>query len=134
MVVRNRYVAPGPDRQRLRNEVRNTMTINEIDVTQLAAVLDSGPDTQVTLIDVRMPDEFESERVPGAVLIPLPQLPDRIGEIPNSGTIHIICRSGNRSMTACEFLSARGYDTCNIAGGTIAWAESGRTIEGGAVT
>lgn len=104
------------------------MTINEIDVDQLATVLESGAEATVTLIDVRMPDEFESERVPGAVLIPLPELPDHVDEIPTGGVVYVICRSGNRSMTACEFLSSRGLETCNIAGGTIAWVESGRTI------
>lgn len=110
------------------------MSINEIEVTELASVIEDDTDRTVTLIDVRMPDEFEAERVPGALLLPLPELPDRFGEIPLDGTVYIICRSGNRSMTACEFLSARGYDTCNIAGGTIAWAESGRTIHSGPVT
>lgn len=106
------------------------MPINEIDVNALASVLSD----EVTLIDVRMPDEFVAERVPGAVLIPLPELPDRLDDIPSDrGTIYIICRSGNRSMTACEFLSARGYDTCNIAGGTIAWADSGRSINSGPI-
>lgn len=104
------------------------MAITEIDVTALASILTE----EVPLIDVRMPDEFEAERVPGAVLIPLPELPDRLGDVPSDkGTVYVICRSGNRSMTACEFLSARGYDACNIAGGTIAWAESGRPIHSG---
>lgn len=103
------------------------MAIIEIDVEQLARAMS---DT-VTLVDVRMPDEFEAERVPGAVLLPLPELPDRVGEIPREETVFIICRSGNRSMTACEFLAAQGFETRNVAGGTLAWIESGRPTEAG---
>lgn len=106
------------------------MTIDEIDIRALQAVLADG----ATLIDVRMPDEFESERVPGAVLVPLPELPDRIGEIPETGTVYVICRSGNRSMVACEFMAARGYEVANIAGGTLAWIAADLPIESGPST
>ncbi|MEI2637905.1 MAG: rhodanese-like domain-containing protein [Microthrixaceae bacterium] len=103
--------------------------ISEISVEELDGVLAEG----VVLIDVRMPDEYEEQRVPGAVLIPLPELPERFVEIPTGGVIHLICRSGARSMKACEFLSAKGYETLNVIGGTTAWAESGRPTESGSL-
>lgn len=101
--------------------------IEEIDVAALEARLSE----HVTLIDVRMPDEFASRRVPGATLIPLPELPERYGEIDPTDTVFVICQAGGRSLRACEFLAAKGYNTINIAGGTGAWAESGRPTESG---
>lgn len=101
--------------------------IPEIHVDVLAPLLDDG----AVLIDVRMPDEFEAVRVPGAQLVPLPELPDRWGEIPDAEVLYVVCRSGARSLKACEFLAARGRRAVNVAGGTIAWAESGRPTASG---
>lgn len=101
--------------------------IEEIEVEDLEARLAAG----AVLIDVRMPDEFEERRVPGARLIPLPELPDRVDEIDATVEVLIICRSGARSMRACEFLATQGVTAINIAGGTNAWADSGRTTETG---
>jgi rhodanese-related sulfurtransferase len=41
----------------------------------------------------------------------------------------VICRSGVRSLRACEFLADRGVDVVNVAGGTLAWQLSGRAVE-----
>ena len=103
--------------------------IAEIDVNDLASLLEQD----ATLVDVRMPDEFEQARVPGAVLIPLPELPDRIGEITAAGDLYVICKSGARSARACEFLTARGRNAINVAGGTLAWVESGRPTDTGPI-
>ncbi len=96
--------------------------IPEIAVDALAALAES--DSPITLIDVREPHEYEEVHATGAVLIPLGEVVDRKDELP-AGPIHIICRSGARSMTACEALSPLGYDVTNIAGGTLAWVEAG---------
>ncbi|MCX6525243.1 MAG: rhodanese-like domain-containing protein, partial [Actinobacteria bacterium] len=53
--------------------------IPEIDVETLSTALDDG----AVLIDVRMPDEYQEAHVPGAILIPLPELPERLGELPD---------------------------------------------------
>lgn len=99
------------------------MQIPEIDVDELARRRDEGP---ITLIDVREPDEYEAVHVPGAILIPLATLPDRLDEIPTAGVVHLICRTGGRSMRAAEWLGAEGRAAVNVAGGTLAWLESGR--------
>ena len=41
----------------------------------------------------------------------------------------MICRSGGRSLRACEFLADRGVEVVNVAGGTLAWQLSGRKVE-----
>ena len=43
----------------------------------------------------------------------------------------MICKSGARSMRAAEFLAANGIDATNVAGGTMAWIDSGRPIAEG---
>ena len=101
--------------------------ITEISVDELASLLDSG----APVIDVRMPDEYEEAHVAGAVLVPLPELPERLGQIPDESRSYIICKMGGRSMKACEFLATQGYDVVNVAGGTQAWIESGRPIVSG---
>jgi len=44
------------------------------------------------------------------------------------GPVHVICKSGGRSMRACEFLDEQGVDAVNIAGGTMSWVMSGRDV------
>lgn len=98
-----------------------------IDIATLRERLDEG----APLIDVREPDEYTEARAPGARLVPLGQLPDRMGEIPTDQTVYVICRSGGRSAKAVEHLRANGVDAVNVAGGTMAWIEAGHTVETG---
>jgi rhodanese-related sulfurtransferase len=103
------------------------VTIEEITVDRLAELRDQG----ALVLDVRNPDEFVEARVPGVLLIPLPELPGRHGEIPPADTVYVICRSGARSLKAGEFLESQGRTAVNVAGGTLAWIESGRPVDSG---
>lgn len=103
------------------------MDIAEVDVDELADRLDRG----APLVDVRQPQEYAEARVPGAVLIPLDQIPERLHELPD-GDLHLICRTGGRSAKAAEFLATQGRDATNVAGGTVRWIESGRPVDRGA--
>lgn len=99
--------------------------MNEISVHDLESVLVSG----ARLIDVREPDEYSSGHVPGAISVPLGQVPDRVEECCETGrTTYMICRSGARSANACEFLADKGFDVVNVVGGTMAWMASGRDV------
>jgi rhodanese-related sulfurtransferase len=80
---------------------------------------------------VRNPDEYEHAHVPGARLIPLHELPDRIGEVPAAAEVLVICRTGSRSAIAAEFLAQHGVAAVNVAGGTLEWVHSGRQAPGG---
>lgn len=100
------------------------MTVQEISVDELAPLIEAG----ARLVDVRKPDEFAQARVPGGILVPLATVPDRIDAFRGEGTTYVICRSGARSMRACEFLADRGVDVANVAGGTLAWIASGRDV------
>jgi len=101
--------------------------VPEIDIAELARLRESG----VVVVDVRQPDEFERVRVPGAKLIPLADVPERVEEIPDNERVYVICGSGPRSAKAVEFLNRQGYDTVNVAGGTKAWLEAGLPVEHG---
>ena len=100
------------------------MPVPEISVDELATRLHAG----AFLLDVRQPDEYEAAHVPGAQLIPLAEVPDRLGEIPRGGDVLVICRTGARSLAAAEFLEQQQIPATNVAGGTLAWLESGRDI------
>ena len=104
--------------------------IPEISVDELAALVPSS----VALIDVRNADEYEEARVPGAVLVPLGELQDRVAEVPDDRVVYLICRSGARSMRAAEFLAGFDRNVVNVAGGTLAWIDSGRPVDSGVPT
>ena len=104
--------------------------VPEIETEQLASLLAEG----APLIDVRMPDEYAEARVPGAVLIPLPELGRRTDEVPADRQVYVICATGARSAAAVEALNNAGWDTVNVAGGTKAWAAEGRPVDTGPAT
>lgn len=101
------------------------MAISEITVGELAELLESGS----LLVDVREHHEFDEGHVPGAVHVPLTTVPDNVEKFRGKGPTLVICRSGGRSLRACEFLSDRGIEVVNVAGGTLAWQLSGRDVE-----
>lgn len=105
-----------------------SQTTPEIDVEQLARSAEQG----VAVIDVREPSEYVAGHVPGAHLVPMGQLPSRLGELDRSRPVYVVCASGNRSAAMTDLLVASGYDAYSVAGGTAAWARSGRPVETGA--
>jgi rhodanese-related sulfurtransferase/rubrerythrin len=80
------------------------------------------PGDSFTLLDVRQPAEYESEHIPGAKLIPLPDLGQRIGEIDTDKPTLVYCAIGGRSRVAAQMLSAKGFkEVINLSGGIKAW-------------
>jgi rhodanese-related sulfurtransferase len=98
------------------------VTYTEIEPSEIKRRLANGE--TLTMIDVREYDEVAQGMIPGAVHIPLGELPARIGEIEQAGEIILICRSGARSGRACEYLAMRGMQGVkNMAGGMLKWYE-----------
>lgn len=96
--------------------------LQTITAEQLKARLDSGE--KPFMIDVRELDEVAHGMIPGAIHIPMGEIPDRMNEIPQQDEVIFICRSGNRSGKVCEYLQSMGYDrTVNLIGGMLKWAE-----------
>ncbi len=96
---------------------------HEIESSTLNAMFQSGED--FVLLDVREPDEFEVSRIPGSILIPLGDVPNRLNELNPSTKTVVHCRSGMRSAKACEILIAAGFgDVSNLKGGILDWMQS----------
>ena len=99
----------------------------EVDLDTFAVAYESG----ATVLDVRNPDEYENAHVPGAVLIPLPELAARQDEIPEADLLYVICAAGGRSLTAANALAGAGYNAVSVAGGTNGWIDrGGETVSG----
>jgi adenylyltransferase/sulfurtransferase len=98
------------------------VTEGEIEVTEVKEKLDRGD--QFVLIDVREPHEHQICNIPAAVLIPLGQVPERLGELDPEADIVIHCKSGMRSARACGILKAAGFKHVrNMKGGILAWSD-----------
>jgi sulfur-carrier protein adenylyltransferase/sulfurtransferase len=83
------------------------------------------------LIDVREAWEWEQQRVPGALLIPLSEVPQRLDEIPDDRDVFVHCRLGGRSAKAVEFLREHGRPRAiNVVGGIEAWEAAGLPVAG----
>jgi rhodanese-related sulfurtransferase len=98
--------------------------MQEIDIAALEQELRDG----ATLLDVREPAEYAAGHVPGARLVPMGQLPARLGELDRDSRVLVICASGNRSSAMTDLLVQQGFDAVNVAGGTGAWIRSGRAV------
>ncbi len=91
-------------------------------VEELKAHLDRGD--EVYILDVRNPPEFQLCRIPGSTLLPLPDLPQRFGELDRNREMVVHCKSGMRSQKAIAFLRQQGFTKLkNLKGGILAWAE-----------
>jgi adenylyltransferase/sulfurtransferase len=107
-------------------EAQEQSELKEMTVTQLKQLLDSGADDFV-LIDVRNPNEYEIARIPGAVLIPLPDIENGTGvqqvkQALNGHKLIAHCKLGGRSAKALGILKLAGIDGINVKGGITAWS------------
>ncbi len=99
--------------------------IPEITAVELKDWLERGP--APLILDVREPHEWDIANLApyGARLIPLDQLPARLGELEGSGDIVVQCRSGARSARALRQLRAAGFERVwNLKGGILAWSDA----------
>lgn len=108
----------------IRGEAKPQATAQgDITPKQLKARIDAGENLFV--LDVRNPNEFAICRIPGTTLVPLPELPSRLGEVPRDREVIVHCKSGMRSAKAIEFLKQQGYTKLvNLTGGILAWADT----------
>ncbi len=81
------------------------------------------------LIDVRADHEWEAGRIGGATHVPLPQLPERLGEIDKDRPVVLYCRGGNRSSMATAALAEAGYDAVKLSEGIVGWSEEDQPLE-----
>lgn len=106
-------------------EGRATGTIPHLSARELAARGDAP-----IIVDVRAQSEWEAGHLPGAVHIPLPELEERLEEIPTGQDVVMQCQGGGRSAIAASLLKAHGRDrVANLAGGFTAWVGAGLPVE-----
>ncbi|MDQ2741059.1 MAG: MBL fold metallo-hydrolase [Chloroflexota bacterium] len=104
-------------------------TWQQVDEVGIEA-LDTKPPESL-LLDVREPEEYAQGHIPGAVNLPQADLATSLARIPRDRQIYSICWSGARSLRAAQFLKQMGYQSIvSVRGGTSAWLESGRPVEG----
>ncbi len=98
------------------------MSIPQVSVSDVA--------DDAVLLDVREQDEWDAGHAPGAVHIPLGDLPARLGDLPDTdaGALAVACRSGGRSGRAVEWLVQQGFDVANLDGGMKAWEAAGKPL------
>ena len=76
---------------------------------------------QLSLVDVREVDEFETLHLEGVQNLPLSQLADIYDQLDKDLLHYVICKSGIRSARACQFLEEHGYKVINVQGGMTAF-------------
>ena len=94
----------------------------DIEPVEVKAKQDRGD--KFVLIDVREPHEFQICRIPGSTLIPLGELPKRLGELNPNDEFVMHCKSGARSAKATDLLKQSGFTRVrNMKGGILAWSD-----------
>lgn len=104
--------------------------LNSTICPQVAAV-DVASQTGLVLVDVRNPIEFEAEHIAGAVNLPLETLDSHCNEVPRTGQLVVICRSGKRAERGAYTLMGQGFQPKVLAGGMVAWRKAGLPIKEG---
>lgn len=103
-------------------DVKKSETIEKNEVTNISWEAAVGLQKEGALfLDVRNPQELTEGYVAGALTIPLPELPQRLSELPRDKKLMVYCRSGRRSQTASNILVANGFSLVyNVEGGFMA--------------
>lgn len=99
------------------------MSVKQLPATALKNKIDRQE--RLFLLDVREPHEFRYARIEDSVLIPLNQLPQRLGELDVDREIVVICHHGMRSQQAAHYLVQSGFkNIANLSGGIDAWSSA----------
>lgn len=108
-------------------EAAESSALQEMTVTELKALLDSDAQDYV-LIDVRNPNEYDIASIPGAVLVPLPDIEEgpgveKVRQLLNGHRLIAHCKLGGRSAKALTILKEAGIQGTNVKGGITAWSQ-----------
>ena len=96
--------------------------VSSMDVEEARQYMAEHPEGSYVILDVRQPGEYEEEHIPGAKLIPLPQLADTYPELDPEKPTLVHCAIGGRSRVAAQMLNGWGFkEVYNLAGGIKAF-------------
>ncbi|GMA21355.1 rhodanese-like domain-containing protein [Arsenicicoccus piscis] len=104
------------------------MTIPANPQPNVPSVDNSEVADDAVILDVRNQDEWDAGHAPGAVHIPLGELPDRLDEVPTDAGLAVTCRGGGRSSRAVAFLTGQGREVRNLVGGMSGWEQAGKPV------
>ena len=94
----------------------------EISALELKARLDRGD--KLVIVDVREPNEYQINRIPGSMLIPLGEIPRRYAELDSEAELVMQCKVGGRSAKAADYLRSVGFKrVLNLTGGILEWID-----------
>ncbi|HYS80630.1 MAG TPA: rhodanese-like domain-containing protein [Anaeromyxobacteraceae bacterium] len=87
--------------------------------------------SEVTLLDVRPPEEYAAGHIPGALSVPLPELAKRLSELPKRREVVAYCRGPYcvLAVEAVKLLRARGFRAVRLEDGVLDWAARGLEVE-----
>ncbi|WP_072844599.1 rhodanese-like domain-containing protein [Rhodococcus tukisamuensis] len=88
----------------------------------------ADPYDAAVLLDVREDYEWADGHAPGALHIPMVDVPARLDEIDIDAEVYVVCRQGGRSIQVVAYLNQIGYDAVNVSGGMVAWQHTGRPL------
>lgn len=98
--------------------------IKSMNAKELKAKLDAGE--KIVLVDCREQEEWDEAHIPNAIFMPLSTFQDNFNKLDPNAQIVMQCRSGKRSLTACQILQENDYeDLTNLEGGILDWKEQG---------
>jgi rhodanese-related sulfurtransferase len=105
-----------------------TPLAKDITVSEAAKLRDQG----AFVLDVREPSEWIQFHIPGATLIPLGELPNRLNEVPRDKTVVVVCRTGHRSAQGRDILLNAGFtNVTSMTGGVTQWQTDGLPLATG---
>jgi adenylyltransferase/sulfurtransferase len=95
--------------------------VTQVAPAELKGMMDAR--LPLCLLDVREDWELALASIPGAVHIPLAQIPGRLKDLDAQSAIIVLCKAGGRSQMAAEFLVAEGFTrVSNLSGGILGWS------------
>lgn len=104
--------------------------VRDIEPEELSNLLEKGNGSRPVIVDVREAWEYTQGHVPGAQLMPLGTLSQRISDLDPHKPVAVICASGGRSQSAAALLAQKGFETVyNVTGGTSRWVQRGLPVE-----
>jgi rhodanese-related sulfurtransferase len=104
--------------------------IEDINAKELNHLLVNGNGSAPVVVDVRETWEYRQGHVPGAVSMPLGELPRRAQELDPEKPVAIICATGNRSQSGAAFFGQKNFKKIyNVTGGTMGWMRHGLPLE-----
>lgn len=108
-----------PEGANVSTSANNGFEISAVDLKQR---LDRGETLRI--IDVREPNEYQINRIPGSELIPLGEIPRRYAELDPESEIVVHCKMGGRSAKAADYLRSVGFKrVLNLTGGILDWVD-----------